>query len=350
MADERERQRGDIPLPPNEFVWAVDETKNGAIVTSVGNIKLNISTTEQPVIFDEATKKFQVVNLDRARQLFKTAPEGWYIVLKNPAKEDRDAHPKTGAQSTLSTDMFAIGKKINIPGPCSFALWPGQMVKVVEGHRLRSNQYLVVRVYDATAAQNNFSEEIFGSKEKEPNKEKETNKESAEQPNTSFATGQLFIIRGTRVSFFIPPTGFEVVPDKSGNFIREAVTLEQLEYCILLSENGQKKYQRGPDVVFPEPTESFFQNEDGSVKFRAYELNENSGLYIKVIAEYEESESENKKVYPVGKELFITGKESMIYFPRVEHATIKYGEQEKHHATAIPAGEARYVLNRQDGS
>jgi major vault protein len=39
----------------------------------------------------------------------------------------------------------------------------------------------------------------------------------------------------------------------------------------------------------------------------------------------------------------------MIYFPRPEHAIIKYGEQEIHYAVAIPAGEGRYVLNRLTG-
>jgi major vault protein len=36
----------------------------------------------------------------------------------------------------------------------------------------------------------------------------------------------------------------------------------------------------------------------------------------------------------------------MIYFPRPEHAIIKYRDQEIHYALAIPAGEGRYVLDR----
>jgi major vault protein len=40
----------------------------------------------------------------------------------------------------------------------------------------------------------------------------------------------------------------------------------------------------------------------------------------------------------------------MIYYPRTEHAVIKYGEQEIYHAVAIPAGEGRYVLNRKTGA
>ena len=33
-----------------------------------------------------------------------------------------------------------------------FALWLGQLARVMQGHHLRSNQYLVVRVYDEAEA------------------------------------------------------------------------------------------------------------------------------------------------------------------------------------------------------
>jgi major vault protein len=51
----------------------------------------------------------------------------------------------------------------------------------------------------------------------------------------------------------------------------------------------------------------------------------------------------------VGDELFLTGREQMIYFPRPEHAVVKYSDQEIHYALAIPAGEGRYVLDRNSG-
>jgi len=106
-------------------------------------------------------------------------------------------------------------------------------------------------------------------------------------------------------------------------------------------------------VVFPEPTEVFHDREiekDGKKtktrKFRAIELAENSGIYIKVISDYEE----NGKQYAQGQELFITGKEQMIYFPREEHAIVKYDNNEIHYGIAIPPGEARYVLDRDKGT
>ena len=80
-------------------------------------------------------------------------------------------------------------------------------------------------------------------------------------------------------------------------------------------------------------------------KFKAIELNEISGLYLKVIADYEE----NDHTYKVGEELFITGKDQMIYFPRPEHAIIHYGDHHIQYAVAVPAGEGRYCLDRLSG-
>ena len=145
MADER-RER-DLILAPNEYAYILDETK-GNIVNYVGPHKTSLANTDQPVFFNEQTKRFERCNLERAIQLFAIAPEGWYVVQKNPAQDGKS--PTTGTANSLPP--LDIGHKINIPGPVSFSPWPGQMVRVLQGHRLRSNQYLVVRVYDDEAA------------------------------------------------------------------------------------------------------------------------------------------------------------------------------------------------------
>jgi len=130
--------------------------------------------------------------------------------------------------------------------------------------------------------------------------------------------------------------------------VRDALTLERLEYCILVDEDGNKRYERGPAVVFPSPTERFVENKDAGKKFRAIELNEIQGLHIKVIAPYHDDAT--GRSYKEGDELFITGKETAIYFPRQEHSLISYDGKSKHFATAVPAGEARYVMNRMTGA
>ena len=324
----------DLVLSTNEFVFIQSKT-NGQIKTYTGPIMVTISAQESMVVFNEKTKRFEETSdFERARQIFTSAPEGWYVVLKNPAKDG--THPDT-AKAMLSPDLN-IGKKINVAGPCSFSLYPGQMTRVVQGHRLRSNQYLLARVYDPEAAEKSAST-IYDAEGKEVTK------------SEKYFAGQLLIIKGTEVSFYMPPTGIEVIPvgGKGGSYIRDAVTLERLEYVILKDESGSKRYVAGPSVVFPEPTETFVEaaNKTGGVIFRALELSPISGIYVKVIADYQDDDGTAHKT---GEELFITGKDQMIYYPRPEHALIQYDGKYMHHAIAIPEGEGRYVLNRLNGS
>ena len=98
--------------------------------------------------------------------------------------------------------------------------------------------------------------------------------------------------------------------------------------------------------MFPKPTETFVTSPKGGYIFRAIELSKISGIYVKVIAEYED---DNKVVHPVGEELFITGNDQMIYYPRPEHAIISYDNKLLHHAIAIPEGEGRYIMDRMSG-
>jgi major vault protein len=356
MAEDR-RDGGDMVLAPNEFMYVSDQTK-GHVDVFVGPTKQSLSNTDQPVTFDDRTKRFIPVERDNAKQLAKTAPEGWYIVLKNPARDGKQ--PQSGGK--VGSAALDVGKKIIIPGPASFSLWPGQMAKILKGHHLRSNQYLLVRVYDEEEARKNWKQAVIKrattaidptgtpSPDKEagtPDKEVPPDVSVATEPS-KLTMGQTIVIKGTDVSFYIPPTGIEVIPDTDvldadGNptLVREAVTLERLEYCLLMDEQGSKRYERGPNVVFPEPTEVFVT--EGQIrKFKAIQLSENSGIYIQVIAPY----TDEKGAHKVGEELFITGKQQMIYFPREEHAIIKYDNNETHYAISIPAGEARYVLDR----
>jgi major vault protein len=363
-------QETELVLMPNEFCFYLDKTKGNMNVV-VGPYKQSLSQTDQLMQWSDEKKKFVSVDYHNAKRNCIVIPEGWYAPLKNPAAIKE--HPPEKAISDQGEAGLQIGKKVNIPGPASFALWPGQMAKVIEGHKLRSNQYLLVRVYDVEA----FKSELWYKSLKKSDKdvvslgdgnEVDGNEEdgSVADENVAarttdiygglvtekLATGQQFIIKGTDVHFYIPPDGVEVVGVSSVNgtrYVQDAITLEQLQYCILQDESGEKRYVRGPDVVFPLPTEKFIvhKKDDGTMqkKFMAFELNETSGLYVKVIKSYEE----DNRLYAEGEELFITGKDTRIYFPRKEHAIIKYGNQDRHFAVALPEGEGRYVLNRIEG-
>lgn len=327
------RQR-DLVLAVNEFCFLQSKT-NGAIKTYTGPITMTISAQEALVVFNPHTKQFEETqDFNKAKQLFTSAPEGWYVVLKNPTSEN--GHPESGKASN-SPDL-SIGRKINIAGPCSFSLYPGQMAKTVQGHRLRSNQYLLARVYDADAAEaSRGTATIINAEGKE-----------VENKSEKYFVGQLLVIKGTEVSFYMPPTGIEVIPvsGHGNDYVRDAITLERLEYAILKDEDGEKRYVHGPAVVFPKPTESFVESPKGGAIFRALELSPISGIYVKVIAAYKD---EAGKEHPIGEELFITGKDQMIYYPRPEHAMIQYDGKYMHHAIAIPEGEGRYILNRLTG-
>jgi major vault protein len=310
----------------------LDENK-GDITTFVGPQKKDLTAQDIPVVFDADEDEFRRVSMKEAIIPLYRAEVDSYIILENPAV--RGEHPVEG-KSTNEAERLRHGVKENVPGPCAFALWPGEVATVVPGHRLRRNQYLYVRIYDAEEANKNPNA-VYGG-QAPPVRE-------GENPE-GFFVGQEIKITGEDVSFYMPPTGAEVVPVDANNeeYVRDAETLQKLEYAVLVSDKGEKQYCYGESVVYPDPYQHF-EVREGKRKFRAIELSEISGVYVKVIKPYEE----NGHQYKEGDELFITGAEKTIYFPRPEHAVIKYGKETRHFAVAIPPGEGRYVLDRMSG-
>lgn len=342
------RTTNELVLPRGEFLYTRDTT-SGITCVRCGPAVVNAQAQDEPVIYDDTKGRFAAVPLSEAAQVNTVIPTGHYAVMNNPNAEGK--YPEVGNKS-VDTDLL-IGQRVHIPGPANFALWPRQHVKVIAGHQLRSNQYLTVRVYDETAARTNWTAAVM--KKTGASKVGENEKDVVtETVPKDLSVGRLLVIRGTEVSFYIPPTGIEVVPNEKGQYVREALTLERLQYCILIDENGNKRYVRGPDVVFPLPTEVFYTNSDGERTFRPVELNGSiQGLHIKVIAAYVDTNGDHGpkgKEYKEGDELFITGETTPIYFPCEQHSAIHYDGKTKHFATAIPAGDARYVLNRQSGA
>ncbi len=359
MTDERPSKR-DMVLPPGTYAYMQDVAK-GIIKTYTGPTVINPTAQEVPVIYDPETGSFKRVDLDAAVRKSIIAPEGFYIILLNPAAPGNKApeHPQEG-QTQAAADLD-VGRKVVIAGPAMFPLWPGQAAHVIRGHQIRLNQYLLARVYNEEEAKKNWTQAVMkpvtGG----------TDTDSATEEPQDFTVGTQIVIRGDQISFYIPPTGIAVVKDEEREgakdpYVREALTLERLEYCILIDEDGNKRYEKGPKVVFPLPSEKFvevfdFENRDAAgqptknKKFRAIELNEIQGLHIKVIADYKDKPDKEhpEGLFKAGEELFITGKDTAIYYPREEHSAIKYDGKAKHFATAIPAGEARYVMNRKTG-
>lgn len=349
------RTQNELVLSVGEYSFTQDST-NGIIKVITGPGIVNATNQETPVNFDPVSRRFRKVLLTEAAQQNVAALQGQYVILTNPALDAKQplAREKTSAAS------LNMGQKVNMQGPSTFALWPGQSAQVVDGHNLRSNQYLRIRVYDEEMARLNWTKGVIKAAAAVDTLEDEkVGKKGAPKAQRSslfdkvpdeLAVGKHYIVRGDEFSFYIPPTGVEVVPDEDGGYVRNAVTLERLDYCILVDENGTKRYERGPKVVFPTPTERFFEETEKKsgqrfVVFQPIELNEIQGVHVKVISDYEE----NGKKHKEGDELFIRGTEMQFYFPRPEHALVSYDGKHKHFATAVPAGEARYVLNRKTG-
>jgi major vault protein len=339
-------RENDLVLNPHEYCF-VQDTNSGFVATVVGPKKETLQNTDSPMLYNPSSREYEkTTGLAKATRKFSHAEESSYIILRNPAIDA--VHPQIG-QVNKAVELD-YGREVNVPGPIAFALWPGQEAIVREGHRLRSNQYLLVRVINTKVAEENLGEQVATD---------ETGKK-AKISDFKLATGALNVIKGTEVSFYIPPTGIEVVPDE-GDFVRDALTLERLQYCVLVDEGGDRRYERGPAVVFPEPTEVFERSDalpgksatsrhatgKGSRSFKAIELNENMGIYVKVTSDYKDEEG---KEHQAGDELFITGKEQKIYFPRAEHVTIKYDDKFMHYAIAVPPGRAIYVLDKLKGS
>lgn len=379
MANEREQNR-DITLPPDSYLYLVNEGKGGLLTVHRGPTVVNQTGSDQPVRYDPSTRTYKPCSLENAVQTNPRANEGEYLVLENPTE-------KLGfpSQSTQQAIPLCQGRKVIITGPWSEALWPGQSVTTIEGHRLRSNQYVVAIVYNAEEAQKNWETATVAMSQTDVNPEGGESKEgsgatdatsqSKEQKDVaseghrvkglpkpeSFAVGTRIIIKGSDISFYIPPTGIEILKDENGKYVREAVTLEQLEYACLIDENGKKDYPHGPRVVFPKPTQVFETDKKGRRKFRPIELNTINGIHLKVTANFEDEDitvaaagADGKRPtrkYFEGEELFVTGKTLSIYYPREEMSIIEYGQgNKKHFSTVIPKGEGRYIIHRETGN
>ena len=158
MASDYERPQGrdtELVLTPLTHAFVLDNTK-GQVTTNHGPYKTSLSNTDQLVTFDG--KKFIPSNLKDAILNDVIVPKGSYVVLENPATSGKQ--PDAGTSSTLQTNSLKMGQSENLPGPLSFALWPGQIATVIKGHHLRSNQYVLVRVTDDDAAKANWDKSV----------------------------------------------------------------------------------------------------------------------------------------------------------------------------------------------
>jgi hypothetical protein len=264
---ERDIRERDILVAPNEYAYVQDLTK-GDIVLYVGPTKISLSNTERMIVLREG--HFEPVRGDEAGlgvHRFVEATSSQYIILENPP-QDLQSKPVKGANSGIP---LRFGRKLVVPGPAEFPLWPGQRAQVIDGHELRQNEYLVVRVYDDMGQDEPIGTEI--------------------------------IVRGTDVSFYIPPSGREVVPRADGSYVR-----------------------------------------------RAWRMEKNKGLHLRVVAPFEAGEDAQVPPgrYLAGQDIFVRGREG-LFFPTDnlevvgEVAPIPLAEKEAIYVRALDSGKLTTV-------
>lgn len=277
MAERDVRER-DILVAANEYAYVQDLTK-GDIVLYVGPTKISLSNTERLV--ELRADRFVPCRADEGSGVspFVAATSAQYVVLENPSK-DPAARPVKGSNSAIELQQ---GRRVVVPGPATFPLWPGQKAKVVDGHALYEDQYLRVRVYDPVEGSN-------------------------------APIGSERIVKGAETSFYIPTTGLEVVPE-AGGYVRNAVTLADGQYCILRGPQGRRRYVRGPAVVFPEAWEEFVAR-SGAKAFPAWPLKKERGLHVRAVKSFEAKAGEQLPAgsYRAGQELFLQEQEG-FFFP-----------------------------------
>lgn len=309
MAERDSVRERDILVASNEYAYVQDLTK-GDIVLYVGPTKISLSNTERLV--ELKADRFTPMRGDDGNgvQAFVTASSAQYVVLENPAR-DATVKPVKGNNSAVE---LLVGRRVVVPGPATFPLWPGQKARVVAGHELSEDQYLRLRVYDRVEGE-------------------------------SAAIGTERIIKGSEVSFFIPRTGLEVMPDEKGGYVRNAVTLLDGQYCVLRGPKGRRRYERGPAVVFPEAWEEFLVKNAVRV-FAAWPLKRDRGLHVRVLQGFEAEEGEQVPAgrYEAGQELFVHAREG-YFFP--SEALEVLGEVA---AVQLAAKEAVYLRDLQTGA
>lgn len=256
---EREIRERDILVAANEYAYVQDLTK-GDIVLYVGPTKISLSNTERLV--ELRGDRFAPARGDESSagvQPFVVATSAQYIILENPPK-DGASRPVKGSNSAVE---LLTGRRVVVPGPVTFPLWPGQRARVIDGHRLREDEYLVVRVYDRV--------------------------EDDDGP-----IGTERVVRGADVSFYLPRTGLEVVPH-AGGFVRRAWRLHRgagLHLRVLkgfvAGEGGQLPpgaYAAGQDLFLADREGFFFPTEAIEVvaAVAAIPIEEGAGIHVRDI-------------------------------------------------------------------
>jgi major vault protein len=350
--------RRDVVVPPGFYLFVESDT--GAIACNVGPMNVVVSDKENIVTWNPDNNSFDQVNDYRnGLKPFVQARRGEYIVLHNPATgEKRPVEGKKNEMAELSWGETQI-----IEGPIFFALFPGQSAETIPGHRMRPFQYIIIQITNPDAAMQNWTDEttrpwVTGFKIPDviAHPDEQTDEEHAmlstpvePMPPANDAKpvmGRQYVVTGQTVTYFVPVTGMVVLQDDAGNYLRDAIVLERGEWALFRSESGQKRYEQGPQIVFPRTPDEKVVDFDGQKVNRAIELTDTTGLHVRAMVKCHAYDMD----WEVGQERFLTGKEVPFFYPSDELAIVAYDGKALLYSVTIPRKQARYLLEKKLGS
>ena len=121
MKEEHRSKKTDLVLSVGEYAFTQDAT-TGAVKVLTGPTVVNVTGQEYPVVYDHDAARFRPVDLEDAAQKSPMAPQGFYIELHNPASIESTTQPQPASKE--NAPALLMGRRVNIPGPITFSLWP----------------------------------------------------------------------------------------------------------------------------------------------------------------------------------------------------------------------------------
>ena len=302
----------ELVLVNNEYAW-VKDLSGGMIYVYLGPHKEPLSVDSEIVIQNENREFVSIGGGLLKGQTFVQALESQYVILHNPEVAGQRAMTK----GKNDANQLQTGKSIIKRGPCEFPLWPGQQAKVVDGHRLTSNQFLRIRVEgeiapaDIKPLQDLIMEDWLCHKPVEAEDDRDTLliMTADPKPDPSLpAEGELpeltigseWIVRGSKTKFFIPPTGVKVLPStdpvtrSSDPYVMNGVQLEADEFVTLKNRSGRISYVLGPTTVIPCEDQVFVTDTRGNPRSKATSIDERSGVLLRTLVAMTPSEIQRR--------------------------------------------------------
>lgn len=209
--------RQKIPVPRRSFLWSLNET-SGEILLHVGPTEFTPSANDRIV---RANDRGGFEQAPMEARPFIVARDGEYVVLTNPMRGEASEEYPNGSHipGGNKEKELLLGTTRIIPGPCAFALWPGQSAEVRPAHKLGANHYLLVEVVGVVDEKARYFKLVIESAglssavidSGDDNTPTPSAPRAESHTPSQLRLGQRIVIQGRHSGLFIPPSGIEIV-------------------------------------------------------------------------------------------------------------------------------------------